>query len=204
MSNNIILTVVGLVLSVSALSAQTAEAWIEALDKSLGERYAMTAEVQVDIDGAQDSLDALFMVEGDSYYLTLGVMEVYSDGKLRYEVNNERKEATIDQVDLASHDILSNPTRAFRFAAEDFYSSVVAERGAEVVLSLVPREDIGITDIELTLRRQSDGGVAPVAVKYNYDGDIVRVMLCLKADGEAPLPRWDKTKYRAYDIVSFI
>ncbi len=199
MSNKIILTFVGLVLSVTTLSAQSAEAWIEALNNSLGTRYTMGATVRVE----GDELTGIFMVDGDGYYLTLGTMEVYSDGKLRYEVNNERKEVTIDRVDLTSRDILTNPTNAFSFAAEEFYSDIVADKGGEVVISLVPREDIGITDIELTLRRDGHGRVVPVAVRYNYDGDIIDVLLALRP-ADATLPRWDKAAYRAYDIVSFI
>ena len=199
MSNKIILTFVGLVLSVATLSAQSAEAWIEALNNSLGTRYTMGATVRVE----GDELTGIFMVDGDGYYLTLGTMEVYSDGKLRYEVNNERKEVTIDRVDLTSRDILTNPTNAFSFAAEEFYSDIVADKGAEVIISLVPREDIGITDIELTLRREGHGRVVPVAVRYNYDGDIIDVLLALRP-ADATLPRWDKAAYRAYDIVSFI
>lgn len=199
MSNKIILTFVGLVLSVATLSAQSAGVWIEALNNSLGTRYTMGATVRVE----GDELTGIFMVDGDGYYLTLGTMEVYSDGKLRYEVNNERKEVTIDRVDLTSRDILTNPTNAFSFAAEEFYSDIVADKGAEVVISLVPREDIGITDIELTLRRDGHGRVVPVAVRYNYDGDIIDVLLALRP-ADATLPRWDKAAYRAYDIVSFI
>lgn len=204
MSNKIILTFVGLVLSVATLSAQSADVWIEALNKSLGTRYTMGAVVEVGSDeGIAEELNGIFMVDGDGYYLSLGLMEVYSDGKLRYEVNNERKEVTIDRVDLTSHDILTNPTNAFSFASEEFHSDIVAENGGEVVISLVPREDIGITDIELTLRRDATGAVRPLAVRYNYDGDIVRVLLSMKS-ADAELRRWDKSAYRAYDVVSFL
>lgn len=199
MSNKIILSLVATIFAISTLSAQSAEAWIEALNNSLGERYTMAATVAME----DDELSGIFMVEGDGYYLTLGMMEVYSDGMLRYEVNNERKEVTIDRVDLTSRDILTNPTNAFRFAREEFSSSVVADKGDEVVLSLTPREDIGITDIELTLRRDANGVVTPLAVRYNYDGDVIHVALAMRP-ADATLPRWDKAAYRAYDIVSFI
>lgn len=199
MSNKIILSLVATIFAISTLSAQSAEAWIEALNNSLGERYTMAATVAME----GDELGGIFMVEGDGYYLTLGTMEVYSDGKLRYEVNNERKEVTIDRVDLTSRDILTNPTNAFRFAREEFSSSVVADKDGEVVLSLTPREDMGITDIELTLRRDVNGVVTPLAVRYNYDGDVIHVALAMRP-ADATLPRWDKAAYRAYDIVSFI
>lgn len=204
MSNKVILSFVATIFSMFTLSAQDAEGWIEALNKSLGTRYTMSAVVEVGSDGGvAEELNGIFMVDGDGYYLTLGTMEVYSDGKLRYEVNNERNEVTIDRVDLTSRDILTNPTNAFRFAREEFSSSVVADKDGEVVLSLTPREDMGITDIELTLRRDANGVVTPLAVRYNYDGDVIHVALAMRPH-DATLPRWDKAAYRAYDIVSFI
>lgn len=204
MSNKVILSFVATIFSIFTLSAQDAERWIEVLNKSLGTRYTMSAVVEVGSDGGvAEELNGIFMVDGDGYYLSLGLMEVYSDGKLRYEVNNERKEVTIDRVDLTSHDILTNPTNAFRFASEEFSSTVVADKGDEVVLSLTPREDIGITEIELTLRRSADGAVVPLVVRYNYDGDIIRVLLALQPT-DAKLRRWDKDAYRAYDVVSFV
>ena len=102
--------------AVGSLSAQSATEWLTNLNKGLGERYAMDLFVEVGaVDSVDDQLSGYFIVEGDSYYITLGVMEVYSDGKLRYEINNERKEVVEDRVNLESVDLLSNPTRAFRF-----------------------------------------------------------------------------------------
>ena len=206
MSNisKILVALVAMLFSQTILSAQTAEGWLTQLNQSLGERYAMSAVVQIgDKDNVAEELNGLFMVDGNGYYLSLGVMEVYSDGKLRYEVNNERKEATIDRVDLESHDLLTNPTNAFRFAADEFYISLDGVCDNEATINLVPREDIGITGIELRLKR--DGGrVAPISVTYNYDGDIVNILLKMRDGGDAKLPRWNKDAYRAYDVVSFI
>jgi len=46
-----------------------------------------------------------YVVEGDSYYLVLGDAEVYCDGAVRYEVDNRRREVTIDVVDTGSRNI---------------------------------------------------------------------------------------------------
>ena len=142
MSNisKILVALVAMLFSQTILSAQTAEGWLTQLNQSLGERYAMSAVVQIgDKDNVAEELNGLFMVDGNGYYLSLGVMEVYSDGKLRYEVNNERKEATIDRVDLESHDLLTNPTNAFRFAADEFYISLDGVCDNEATINLVPR-----------------------------------------------------------------
>ena len=191
--------------SVLGISAQSAPEWLTKLDSSLGERYAMHITVSVDdpIDGATD-VSGYFMVEGDAYYITLGVMEVFSDGKLRYEINNERKEVVEDRVNLEACDLLTNPTRAFSFVPNEFKSEVVSSSSDVVVLKLTPKSAaMGIDAITLKLKRNGSK-VVPVNIAYDYDGDTVSVALSVADIADAKLPRWDKTAYRAYDIVSFL
>ncbi len=182
-------------------SAQSAEEWLAKLDNSLGERYAMHIAVTV---AEEAPLNGYFMVEGDAYYISLGIMEVYSDGKLRYEINNERKEVVEDRVNLEACDLLSNPTRAFTFVPQEFASEVTSLTTERITLKLTPKSDaMGIDSITLTLQR-SGSKVMPVAISYDYDGDAISIVLSAADSAEAKLPRWDKSAYRAYDIVSFL
>ena len=193
------------VLSALGVSAQSASEWLAKLDSSLGERYAMHITVSVDdpIEGTTD-VSGYFMVEGDAYYITLGVMEVFSDGKLRYEINNERKEVVEDRVNLEACDLLTNPTRAFNFVPNEFKSEVVGSTSDVVVLKLTPKSAaMGIDAITLKLKRNGSK-VVPVNIAYDYDGETVSVALSTADITGAKLPRWDKSAYRAYDIVSFL
>lgn len=193
------------VLSALGVSAQSASEWLAKLDSSLGERYAMHITVSVDdpIEGTMD-VSGYFMVEGDAYYITLGVMEVFSDGKLRYEINNERKEVVEDRVNLEACDLLTNPTRAFNFVPNEFKSEVVSSSNDVVVLKLTPKSAaMGIDAITLKLKRNGSK-VMPVNIAYDYDGDTVSVALSAADIADAKLPRWDKAAYRAYDVVSFL
>jgi hypothetical protein len=196
-----IVAVVVAMISAVAVSAQTtAQEWLTMLSASLGDRYAMHIAVSMD----DEPMEGYFMVDGDGYYITLGVMEVYSDGKLRHEVNNERKEVTVDGVDLTSVDLLTNPTKAFDFVGDEFAVSIVESDAKVCVLSLVPRDDaMGVSAIGVTLVRDGSG-VVPSSISYDYDG--VRVDIAMRiADGDARvLPRWKKDDYRGYDIVSFL
>ena len=186
-----------------ALSAQTtARQWLERLDASLGERYAMT--LHIDMTNAEQPLVGYMMIDGDSFYLTLGAMEVYSDGKLRYEVNNERKEVTEDRVNLSSADLLSNPTRAFEFVGEQFDVALLSANATAVELHIKPLDaDMGISNIALSLK-VAGGKVLPDAIVYDYDGEVVDINLEMVDTKDKSLPRWSKDKYRAYDIVSFL
>lgn len=197
----IVILFVAILSTLGVVSAQSAGEWLTKLNTSLGERYAMNMSVTV---GEEAPLTGFFMVEGDAYYITLGIMEVYSDGKLRYEINNERKEVVEDVVNLEACDLLSNPTRAFTFVPNEFMSEVVSTTNDVVVVKLTPKsEAMGIDSITLTLQR-SGSVVTPMTVSYDYDGDAVAIILSRVEVGDKKLPRWDKAAYRAYDIVSFL
>ena len=190
--------------ALGASAQQSPREWIDMLNRSLGASYGV--HVEVTTDDSEEPVAGYYIVDGDSYYLQLGVMEVYSDAKLRYEINNERKEVTEDVVNLESVDLLTNPTRAFNFVDDEFDASIVEQNAEGATLRLVPKDELlGISDIRLVLRR--DGAtVMPTDVSYDYDGYVVDIELHLVDTQDTSLPRWAerKTNYRAYDMVSFL
>lgn len=190
--------------ALGASAQQSPREWIDMLNRSLGASYGV--HVEVTTDDSEEPVAGYYIVDGDSYYLQLGVMEVYSDAKLRYEINNERKEVTEDVVNLESVDLLTNPTRAFNFVDDEFDASIVEQNAEGATLRLVPKDELlGISDIRLVLRR--DGAtVIPTDVSYDYDGYVVDIELHVVDTQDTSLPRWAerKTNYRAYDMVSFL
>lgn len=192
-------------LSLPAMAQTTAREWLDRLDSSLGVRYAMQLYVSLgEVRNVADQFSGYFIVDGDAYYMNLGTMEVYSDGKLRYEVNNERKEVTEDRVNLEAVDLLSNPTRAFDFVDEEYDVRVVSVAGDVATIELKPKSaDLGISAILLTLQREGRS-VIPTLICYDYEGDEIRIELTMVDATSAPMPRWDAKSYRAYDIVSFL
>lgn len=201
----VICALCALMLSLPAMAQTTAREWLDRLDSSLGVRYAMQLYVALgEVRNVADQFSGYFIVDGDAYYMNLGTMEVYSDGKLRYEVNNERKEVTEDRVNLEAVDLLSNPTRAFDFVDEEYDVRVVSTTSGGATLELKPKSaDLGITSILLTLQREGRS-VIPTVICYDYEGDEIRIELTMVDATSAPMPRWDAKSYRAYDIVSFL
>ena len=193
-----------MLLCAMSLSAQSARTYLDELKSSLGSRYAFAISVRV--GDAEEALYGRVMVDGDSYYMSLESMEVYSDGKLRYEINNERREVTEDRVDLSSHDLLINPTRAFQFAPDEFDISLRFSQNNEIaVIELQPRDEaFGITSIDLAMVSDSRGKLRPRQLLYNYDGENVVISFEEYTFEEWSLPRWDKNDYKTYDIVSFL
>ena len=182
------------------LSAQTtAREWIDGVNYTLDDRYALYMKVKA----YGEEMNGYFMVDKDNYYIQLGVMEVYSDGKLRYEVNNERKEVTEDRVNLTSRDLLTNPTRAFEFLEEEFTATINEKIHNGVILKLVPKQSADITAVYVSIVWR-DGRIIPLAIKYDYDGEEVSIGLVMADVSSAVLPRWNKMAYKHYDIVSFL
>ena len=182
------------------LSAQSsARQWIEGLNYTLDDRYALYMKV----DAYGEKINGYFMVDKDSYYIQLGTMEVYSDGKYRYEINNERKEVTEDRVNLESRDLLSNPTRAFEFLESEFKATISENIHNGAILKLVPKQSSDIKAVYVSVVWK-DNRIIPLAIKYDYDGEEVSIALVMADAQSAVLPRWDKNNYRTYDIVSFL
>lgn len=190
-----------IVASLFSADAQiTSAEWLNQLRSSLGSSYAWN----ISVEAQGEKLTGHYMVEGDAYYLTLGVMEVYSDGKLRYEINNARKEVTEDRVNLKAVDLLTNPTRAFNFVDEEYIITVQGYKTLGVVLKLVPKEpDVDLTEITLELEKRG-GIVIPLRLEYSYDEESVAISLTQLSVIDKSLPRWNKESYRGYDIVSFL
>ncbi|MBR4046014.1 MAG: hypothetical protein IKK05_03820 [Alistipes sp.] len=195
-----IILMVAMLSTLSASAQITAREWIDALNYCLGDKYALFMRV----DAYGEEIQGYFMVEEDSYYIQLGTMEVYSNGKLRYEVNNERKEVTEDRVDLESIDLLTNPTNAFEFLDDEFTSSIFEEIHNGVILKLEPKEDIGITAIYVSVINDGKGNITPHAIRYDYEGEQVAIALIMADASSSIMPKWDKSRYTTYDMVSFL
>ena len=190
---------VALMLALNVSAQINAHDWIDGLNYTLDNRYALFMKV----DAYGEEMNGYFMVEDDSYYIQLGMMEVYSDGKLRYEVNNERKEVTEDRVNISSRDLLTNPTRAFEFVEEEFTASISESIHNGAILKFVPKQSADITAVYVSVVWQ-DGRIVPLAIKYDYEGEEVAIALVMADVESAVLPRWKAATYKSYDFVSFL
>ena len=193
------LLVVALICAVNVSAQSSARDWIDGLNYTLDDRYALFMKV----DAYGEQMNGYFIVDKDSYYIQLGAMEVYSDGKLRYEVNNQRKEVTEDRVNLDSRDLLTNPTRAFAFVEEEFKATISESIHNGVILKLIPKQDADITAVYVSVVWR-DNRIIPLAIKYDYDGEEVAIALVMADVDSAVMPRWNKSNYKTYDMVSFL
>ena len=80
-----------------------------------------------------------YAVSDGNYRLFLGDdAEVFSDGKVRYEVDHRRGEVTIADVNRSSRNILENPVRAFDFLDSEYAFTLEWERDGKASVRLTP------------------------------------------------------------------
>jgi outer membrane lipoprotein-sorting protein len=163
--------------------------------KSLG-RY----EVSFALLAGEYSAKGYFRVDGDSYYMTVGTAEVYCDGKVRYEVDNERKEINIDEVDVTSRNVLDNPTRCFDFVGSDYSVKEELSGSGRTKLTL-SAEDKDIEGVIILSLDEKTG--RPIGLEYElYDERVVIDVISIATANE-PVKRFNQSAYRGYEVVDF-
>lgn len=143
-----------------------------------------------------------YAVEGEGYYLVLGDAEVYCDGAVRFEVDNRRREVTIDVVDTDSRNILNNPVHAFDFLGSEYAASLVGEQEGRAVVRLTPApgNTSSAGNIVLTV---DTAAMRPVSLRYDYDGEQVQVSVLGIKPLETPLKAFAKDNYAGYEFIDF-
>lgn len=143
-----------------------------------------------------------YAVEGEGYYLVLGDAEVYCDGAVRYEVDNRRREVTIDVVDTGSRNILNNPVHAFDFLGSEYAASLAGEQEGRAVVRLTPApgNTSSAGNIVLTV---DTAAMRPVSLRYDYDGEQVQVSVLGIKPLETPLKAFAKDNYAGYEFIDF-
>ena len=141
-----------------------------------------------------------YSVAGDAYRIILYNAEVYSDGKVRYEVDNLRREITVDAVDTTSRNILDNPTRCFDFVGSDYVSEIASRDGDAVTLHLRSSDPDVEGDIYLTVSETSG---RPSMIVYTLYDDRITVRITSLSHTDTPLERFDRSAYRNYEMIDF-
>ena len=188
--------------SLSYAMASSPEDVAKAGVKSVKEYVAKLGRYQVKFNVLAGDLIYVgeYGVEGDSYYIQMDNVEVYSDGKLRYEVDNKRKEVSIDMVDLQSRNILDNPTRCFDFAESEYKVELQSDMGEELTLYLQPIAEDMDGEIFLTIDKKSG---CPKKIIYRLYDDEVEVAIDSIAASKSPIKKYNKNHYKGYDIIDF-
>lgn len=157
--------------------------------------------VDFEVETADGPIPGYYEVNGPNYYIQVNDMEAYGDAQFRYEVNSSKREIVIDLVDLESHNLLNNPTRAFDFVEGEYATELLDETEQTAVIRLTPRSvrsAVGVIDIEIDKTRS-----LPVSVTYEVDGDRVQIDIRAISEREASARAFDRDKYPDYEWIDF-
>lgn len=157
-------------------------------------------DAEVDVSSGEYKASGRYSVAGDAYHITLDGAEVYSDGKTRYEVDNERREVSVDVVDLESRNILDNPTRCFDFVGDDYVAATEREADGQVTLRLKARDEELEGEILLTVDAKSG---KPMSISYLLYDDRIDIKIRKLESRKAKIKGFEKSDYKGYDIIDF-
>lgn len=189
--------------NVCAQSDDSAKALIGRLSEKI--RAMENYEVEFNVKSGDQTIKGYYAVSGEKYYISIGDAEVYCDGGARYEVNPQNKEVTVDAVDTKSHNILTNPTRAFDFIDGAFtFATVGTADGATTVKLTSTAENAALGTIFVTI---DNATAQPRSLTYDVDGDQIVVEIAsldeMVGMVDISMFTFDKGNYRGYEIVDF-
>lgn len=160
--------------------------------------YGVTFEVSSD----EYTTRGRYAVEGENYYIAVGEAEVYCDGKIRYEIDNRRREVTIDDVDTSSRNLLSNPAHAFDFIGTQYAPSLVSDANGRAVVRLTPTS-VNASPAGEILVTVDTAAMRPESLRYDYDGEQVGIAVLGVAPLDTPLKAFSKGDYKGYEFIDF-
>lgn len=139
-------------------------------------------------------------VDGDAYHIKVDQAEVYSDGRVRYEVDHECKEINVDNMDLSSRNIMDNPTRCFDFVGDDYTAEQVTLENGRSTLHLRATDPAIEGDIYLTVMERTG---RPIRILYVLYDDRIEVDITSLESRRSRVKSFSRGEYGDYELVDF-
>lgn len=178
---------------------ERAAEWLRRLRAAVAGQESSRVDFGVNTsDGYSDS--GYYVTAEGGYYLSMGGVRVFCDGGVRYEVNDEGREVTVDRVDPSADNLLDDPVHAFDFVDGNYRAELVSEDAEEAVVRLTPRSEGGVDRIEVHVdaRRGLPRRIVYVAQGLSVEIDVRRFEP--QAGG---LPRFERSQFDGYEVIDF-
>ena len=189
--------------AVAALAPSADGRAAEILEKlAAGFRALGAYGVAFEVSSDEYTTRGRYAVEGENYYIAVGEAEVYCDGKIRYEIDNRRREVTIDDVDTSSRNLLSNPAHAFDFIGTQYAPSLVSDAEGRAVVRLTPTSADASPAGEILVTVDT-AAMRPLSLSYDYDGEQVQVGILGIAPLAGHVRLFDRKNYADYEFIDF-
>lgn len=156
-------------------------------------------EAEFKVRAGEYQTQGRYAVKGDMYHIVVDRAEVYSDGRVRYEVDHERQEVNVDDMDLSSRNIMDNPTRCFDFVGADYRSQLLTEDKGQLTLHLKAEDQAIEGDIYLSVEQNG----RPKRIVYVLYEDRIEVDITSLKSRSEEVERFVESKFKDYEIVDF-
>ncbi len=170
---------------------------LKALERKMQEigSYEVSFSVVV---GGEIYTKGNYIVEGDKFCITMGELELFSDGKTLHTVNTRLKEVAIDALQQNGTDIISNPTKAFSFVSSEYDSEIIGQSGALTTIRLTSKanDEFIVITIDTTTS-------LPKSISYGSAGEIILVEIEKIGAVSSQFRHFDKRLYADYEIIDF-
>lgn len=197
MRNYIIILAAVFACAVQSAAAQDAAQMVDRVARYVEQMGNYDVEFDIEAEGYKAS--GSYSVAGDTYYIKLQHAEVYSDGKVRCEVDHERREVNVDVVDLSSRNVMDNPTRCFDFVGEDYDVGVQRKSKEAVTLRITAKDDAFEGEIFLT----ADAAGKPQELQYRLYEDVITVKVRSIKPRKTKIATYSKSAYKDYEVIDF-
>lgn len=190
-------TLISLVLIVSSVAVSASDAADRLLSvqnylKSLG-KYA----VGFSVDLNKGTVHGRYSVSGDDFFLSMDFLEVYVHNGIRYEVNNDKKEITIDSASLSADDILSRPTLDFASLLEKYDASLSQRVGSDTVILTSKKGGKSGETVHVVIPH---GSKAPSEIDYVTRNGFVKVHLDEPKKVDEDVLLFNPSRYSDYEV----
>ncbi len=168
----------------------------EVLDELSSRLAAMPAyDSAITVEAQGSRIEGHYYINGEDWYINLGSVEIWGEGDKRYEVSHKTEEVVIERaVDNGAALLMSNPAKAFSFAAQDFD---VETNG--MTLTLTPKE--GSAGIDSIIIELSAATHLPQKITYTAGNDMASVAFGGIKESSTPHKRFKPSDYRKYETV---
>lgn len=150
-------------------------------------------------EAGDESIRGRYAVDADRYHISVAGNEVYGDDRVRREIDIRKREIVVDAADTTSRNLLTNPTRGFRFLGDDYRARLESESGDRATILLTPTAKGAVGTISVTL---STSDMRPHRICYDTEGESVTIFIESIGKG-AEMPEFNAANYPDFEIIDF-
>ena len=201
--------VLALLCGFAAQADERSQAVLDRLKAKIDSFSSYEMDWKATLDGEFQNITGKFVVSGPRFYADVYGSELYYDGNTLYTYSRENNEVVMEELDPGDGNILSNPTRIFRFddSFDHVFKGNTTENGKRLLLvELTPRTPQNL--FRSVLLKVDEATSLPVRISYNLPESEKKMELTVTritpgVPVSAATFTFDRSKYPGVELIDF-